>query len=65
MDSAARNKVLELLRAHRIMTVATNRQDGWPQATTVGYTSDGLTLYFLCSATSQKAAPLRIRLRFW
>jgi PPOX class probable F420-dependent enzyme len=56
MDSAARNKVLDLLRSHRIMTVATNRPDGWPQATTVGYASDGLTLYFLCSATSQKAA---------
>jgi len=25
------------------MTVATNRPDGWPQATTVGYVNDGLT----------------------
>ena len=40
------------------MTVATLRPDGWPQATTVGYANDGLTLYFLCGLTSQKAANL-------
>jgi nitroimidazol reductase NimA-like FMN-containing flavoprotein (pyridoxamine 5'-phosphate oxidase superfamily) len=40
------------------MTVATLRPDGWPQATTVGYASDGLTLYFLCGPDSQKAANL-------
>ena len=45
-------------RQHRIMTVATVRPDGWPQATTVGFVSDGLTLYFLCSRDSQKAANL-------
>lgn len=56
MDSAARKKILDLLHSHRIMTVATNRPDGWPQATTVGYASDGLALYFLCSAECQKAA---------
>jgi len=40
------------------MTVATNRPDGWPQATTVGYVNDGLTLYFLCGPKSQKAKNL-------
>jgi nitroimidazol reductase NimA-like FMN-containing flavoprotein (pyridoxamine 5'-phosphate oxidase superfamily) len=40
------------------MTLATNRPDGWPQATTVGYVNDGLTIYFLCSPQSQKAANL-------
>jgi hypothetical protein len=40
------------------MTLATNRPDGWPQATTVGYVHDGLTLYFLCSPRSQKAKNL-------
>ena len=38
------------------MTVATVRPDGWPQATTIGYASEGLLLYFLCSKQSQKAA---------
>src|ERR1700733_14920865 len=40
------------------MTTATLRPDGWPQATTVGYVNEGLTLYFLCSLDSQKAANL-------
>lgn len=56
MDSAARKMILGLLSAHRLMTVATLRPDGWPQATTVGYASNGLTLYFLCASNSQKAA---------
>jgi nitroimidazol reductase NimA-like FMN-containing flavoprotein (pyridoxamine 5'-phosphate oxidase superfamily) len=55
MERAARAQVLDLLDKHRLMTVATLRPDGWPQATTVGYANDGLTLYFLCAATSQKA----------
>ena len=58
MDDSLRNKILELLDQHRIMTVATNRPDGWPQATTVGYVNDGLTLYFLCAPESQKAQNL-------
>ncbi len=58
MDEAIRNKVLSLLAQHRIMTIATLRPDGWPQATTVGYANDGLTLYFLCGRDSQKAANL-------
>lgn len=58
MDEAIRQKILELLHGHRIMTVATLRRDGWPQATTVGYVSDGLALYFLCSPQSQKAENL-------
>ena len=58
MDALLRQKILELLDQHRIMTVATMRPDGWPQATTVGYVSEGLTLYFLCGLDSQKAANL-------
>jgi len=38
------------------MTLATLRPDGWPQATTVGYVNDGLTLYFLCGLDSQEPA---------
>ena len=37
------------------MTIATVREDGFPQATTVSYINDGLTIYFLTSADSQKA----------
>ena len=58
MNEAIRNKILTLLDQHRIMTIATLRPDGWPQATTVGYVNDNLTLYFLCGLDSQKAANL-------
>jgi hypothetical protein len=58
MDNAIRSKILALLDQHRIMTIATLRPDGWPQATTVGYVNEGLTLYFLCGLDSQKAANL-------
>ena len=58
MDDALANKILKLLDEHRIMSIATLRPDGWPQATTVGYAHEGLTLYFLCGRDSQKAANL-------
>jgi len=58
MDEEIRRQILTLLDQHRIMTIATLRPDGWPQATTVGYANDGLTLYFLCGLDSQKSANL-------
>ena len=58
MNEELKRIVLTLLDQHRIMTLATLRPDGWPQATTVGYGNDGLTLYFLCGLDSQKAANL-------
>jgi nitroimidazol reductase NimA-like FMN-containing flavoprotein (pyridoxamine 5'-phosphate oxidase superfamily) len=56
MDKIIQHKIETLLDQHRIMTIATLRPDGWPQATTVGYVNDGLKLWFLCSRESQKAA---------
>jgi nitroimidazol reductase NimA-like FMN-containing flavoprotein (pyridoxamine 5'-phosphate oxidase superfamily) len=56
MDQALQARILALLDEHRIMTVATLRPDGWPQATTVGYGNDGMAIYFLCGQGSQKAA---------
>ncbi|ANT49929.1 pyridoxamine 5'-phosphate oxidase family protein [Mesorhizobium amorphae] len=58
MNEEIRNKIETLLDQHRVMTIATLRPDGWPQATTVGYVNEGLTLYFLCGLESQKAANL-------
>ena len=58
MDEATRRQIIEILDAHRIMTVATLRPDGWPQATTVGYGNDGTDIYFLCATDSQKAENL-------
>jgi nitroimidazol reductase NimA-like FMN-containing flavoprotein (pyridoxamine 5'-phosphate oxidase superfamily) len=58
MSEVIRDKILALLNQHRNMSIATLRPDGWPQATTVGYANEGLTLYFLCAPASQKAANL-------
>lgn len=60
MEDAIRQKIVALLNKHRVMTVATLRPDGWPQATTVGYVNVGMTIYFLCGLDSQKAANLAI-----
>ena len=47
---------LTILNANRIMSIATVRPDGWPQATIVGYANQGFRLYFLIYRTSQKFA---------
>lgn len=60
MNELMERKILDLLASHRIMTIATLRPDGWPQATTVGYVHDGLTLWFLCGRESQKARNLAL-----
>ena len=49
-------KAVQILDAHRLMTIATLRADGWPQATMVNYANDGLLLYFIVSKQSQKFA---------
>lgn len=49
-------KAVEILDRYRLMTIATLRADGWPQATMVNYANDGLLLYFIISRLSQKYA---------
>lgn len=58
MDDQLKKTILDLLDRNRVMSLATLRPDGWPQATTVGYSHEGLTLYFLCGPDSQKAINL-------
>jgi len=58
MDETIKRTILDLLDRHRIMSVATLRPDGWPQATTVGFVNEGLSIYFLCGLNSQKAQNL-------
>lgn len=60
MDEALRAKILEVLQSHHLMTLATIRPDGFPQATIVNYVHDGLTLYFATDAASQKAGNIRL-----
>jgi PPOX class probable F420-dependent enzyme len=59
MTPSAKRFILEQLRIHRNMSLATVRPDGYPQATTVAYANDGLTLYFACERNSQKVRNLR------
>ena len=56
MKREFKRQIVDLLNEHRIMTIATNREDGWPQATVVGYGNDGLVIYCLISRDSQKYA---------
>ena len=54
MDETLKAKILALLNNHRLMSLATNRPDGWPQVMTVGYVNDDLTLYFLCGTAAKR-----------
>ncbi len=55
MERRLKAFILDLLKSHNIMSLATVRSDGFPQATTVVYANDGLALYFACDLDSQKA----------
>jgi hypothetical protein len=48
--------VVRLLDEHRVMAIATNRPDGWPQATMTGYVNDVFMLYCFVARDSQKHA---------
>jgi PPOX class probable F420-dependent enzyme len=54
MKPDLREQIIRILNENRIMTIATNRPDGWPHATVVGYANDGFKLYFFVARTSQK-----------
>lgn len=53
-DDDLRSTVAAILDENSVMTVATLRPDGWPQATLVGYVRDDLALYFVVARISQK-----------
>jgi general stress protein 26 len=55
MQPALRDLIIAILDGANEMTIATIREDGYPQATTVSYVHDGLTIYFGCGMSSQKA----------
>lgn len=59
MKSELRSTAIGILGDHRLMTLATNRSDGWPQATIVGYANDELVIYFVVSRLSQKFANIK------
>lgn len=59
MDQPTRKFVLNIIDKASDLTLATVRPDGYPQATTVSYANDGLTLYVAIGKSSQKAANIR------
>ena len=56
MKPRLKDLILRLLNKHRVMAIATNRLDGWPQTTMVGYVNDGFLLYCFVARNSQKHA---------
>jgi len=59
MDAALRAQILEFIQNHGTLTLATLRDDGWPQATTVAYVNSGLVLYVATGADAQKVRNIR------
>lgn len=54
MNTELHDFIANFLDRHRILTLATNRPDGWPQATTVSYVNDGLVLFAFIARVGQK-----------
>src|SRR5436190_23354359 len=60
MGPGLKQEILSILDDANDTTIATVREDGYPQATTVSYVNDGLNIYFGCAANSQKAKNLAL-----
>lgn len=54
MDKKMEDFILGILKNHNTLTLATLREDGYPQANTVTYANDDLIIYFNTSADSRK-----------
>lgn len=59
MDQSFKDFVLEVVDGASDLTLATLRPDGYPQATTVSFAHDGLSLYVGIGKNSQKASNVR------
>lgn len=55
LDQTLRDQVISIIDDVDDMTIATVRDDGFPQATTVSYVNDGMTIYFMTPSNAQKA----------
>lgn len=59
MDQPNKDFVIRVIEGAHDLTLATVRPDGYPQATTVSFAHDGLTLYVGIGKHSQKATNIR------
>lgn len=55
MDNSTKDQIISIIDDVDDLTIATVREDGYPQATTVSYVNDGMAIYFGTSAEAQKA----------
>ena len=55
MEEEVRTRIESILSRGKDLTIATVREDGYPQATTVSYVNDGLNIYFVCEQRHRKA----------
>ena len=55
LTQSQRTQLIAILDAAADLTIATNRADGYPQATTVSFVNDGEKIYFGTGAKAQKA----------
>lgn len=58
MKAALKDTIVSILDDNRVVTVATVRPDGWPQATLVAFVNDGLAIYVFADRKGQKVANL-------
>jgi len=54
MKEEIKERVIDYMKKHNICTLATIREDGFPQANTVEYVNDEITIYFATDPKSQK-----------
>ena len=59
MDPATERSIETILNRNRVLTLATVRPDGFPQATVVTFAHDALTLFIAVDARSQKVRNIR------
>ena len=59
MTPEQRRNIIDVLNHARDLAIATIREDGYPQVTTVSFVHDGLSIYFGCGRHSQKAHNVR------
>lgn len=59
MDKPTQEFILDIMDRATDLTLATVRSDGYPQATTVSFAHDGLTIYIGIGKESQKARNIR------
>ena len=60
MDEVLKAKILGVLQSQHLMTLATIRPDGYPQATILNYIADDFALYFATDAGSQKVNNIKL-----